>query len=44
MNTYLLVLASAVTGYVSISPFASLFGIPIDIASSAVGLKIWRTY
>ena len=28
------------TGYVSISAFASLAGIPIGIASSGVGLKI----
>ena len=39
MNT-LLILASAVTEYVSISAFASLVGILIDNASSTVGLKI----
>ena len=37
---HLLILDSAVTGCVSISAFASLFGIPGGIASSAVGLKI----
>ena len=37
---YLLTLASSVTGYVSIPGFASLVGIPVGIASSAVGLKI----
>ena len=31
---------STMTGYVSISAFASLAGIPIGIASSGVGLKI----
>ena len=29
-----------VTGWISISAFASLVGIPIDITSSAVGIKI----
>ena len=37
---HLLILISAVTGSVSISAFASLVGIPIGIATSAVGLKI----
>ena len=37
---YLLILASAVTGCVSISGLASLDNIPIDISSSAEGLKI----
>ena len=37
---HLLILISTVTGWVSISVFASLVGIPIGIASSAVGLKI----
>ena len=37
---HFLVLASAVTGCFSISPFASLLGIPIGITSSAIGLKI----
>ena len=35
-----LILASAITGWVSISAFASLFGIPIEITSSAIRLKI----
>ena len=34
------IFASAVTGYVSISAFVSLVGIPIGIRSSATGLKI----
>ena len=37
---HLLVLVSAVTGFISISAFASLLGIPIGIMSSAIGLKI----
>ena len=36
----LLVLASTVTGCVSISEFASLVHIPVGITSSAVGIKI----
>ena len=40
---HLLPLASAVNGYVSNSAFASVVVIPIDIRSSAVGLKIeWQ--
>ena len=35
---YLLILASVVTGCVSISAFASLVGVPIGITSSAVEL------
>ena len=35
-----LILASAITGWVSISAFASLFGIPIEITSSSIRLKI----
>ena len=35
-----LILASTVTGCASISTFASLVGIPVDIASSAVALNI----
>ena len=35
-----LILASTITGWVSISAFASLFGIPIQITSSAIRLKI----
>ena len=38
---YLLILASTVTGRVSIFTFASLVGIPIGIASSALGLKFF---
>ena len=36
---YLLTLASAITGCVSTSAFASLVGIPVEITSSAVELK-----
>ena len=35
-----LILPSAVTGFVSISAFASSVGTPIGITSSAIGLKI----
>ena len=35
-----LILVSAAAGCVSIYVFASLFGIPIDVTSSAVGLQI----
>ena len=35
-----LILASTITGCILISAFASLIGITIDIASSAIGLKI----
>ena len=35
-----LILTSALTGCVSISDFASLVGIPLQITSSAIGLKI----
>ena len=31
---------SAITGCVSVSAFASFFGIPIGITSSAIGLKV----
>ena len=34
-----LIVISTITGYVSLSAFASLVGIPIGITSSAVGLK-----
>ena len=34
-----LILASTITGCISISAFASLVGIPIGIKSSAIGLK-----
>ena len=37
---HFLILTSAVTGCISISVFASLFGIPIGVTSSAIGLKI----
>ena len=36
---YLLILASLVTGYVSISVFASLVGIPVGIARSTAKIK-----
>ena len=36
----LLILASTITGYISISAFTSLIDIPIGITSSAIGLKI----
>ena len=35
-----LILASTVTGCISISTFASLLGIPIGITSSVIGLQI----
>ena len=35
-----LILVSAAAGCVLISAFASLFGVPIDVTSSAVGLQI----
>ena len=38
---YLFILASAVTGCVSVSAFTSLFPLPIGITSSAVGIKIF---
>ena len=37
---HFLILASTITGCVSISAFASLAGIPIEITGSAVGLNI----
>ena len=37
---HLLILVFTITACVSISSFASLVGIPLGIASSAVGLKI----
>ena len=36
-----LILASTITGYVSIFDFASLVGIPIGVTSFAVGSKIF---
>ena len=38
MNT---ILASSITGYISISAFASLIGISIGITNSEIKLKIW---
>ena len=37
---HFLILASTITGYVSISSFPSLIDIPIGITSSRIGLKI----
>ena len=37
---HLLILVSRVTGFVSISAFASLVFVPVGITSSAVGIKI----
>ena len=37
---HLLILISTVTGYLSISTFPSLVGVPIGITSSAIGVKI----
>ena len=37
---HLLILISTITGYVSITAFASLVGVPIGTTSSAIGLKI----
>ena len=37
---HFLILASTITGCISISAFATLLGIPIWIASSAIGLKL----
>ena len=37
---HFLILASTITGYISISAFTSLIGIPIGITSFAIGLKI----
>ena len=36
---HFLILASTITGCISISAFASLLGIPIETRSSAIGLK-----
>ena len=38
---HFIILASTITGCISISAFASLIGIPIGITSSAIGLWIW---
>ena len=37
---HFLILASTITGCISISAFDSLIGIPIEITKSAIGLKI----
>ena len=37
---HFLILASSVPGYISISASVSLFGVPIGITSSAIGLNI----
>ena len=37
---HFLILVSIVTGCVFISAFVSLIGLPVDIASSAIGLKV----
>ena len=39
-NDHSLIVISTITGFVSISAFASLVGILIGITSSAIGLKI----
>ena len=38
---HFLMLPSTITGYISISIFASLVGIPIEITSFRIGLKIY---
>ena len=38
---HLLILVATVTGCISINNFASLIGISVGTASSAIGLKIW---
>ena len=38
---HFLILASTITGCISVSAFASLIGIPRGVTSSAVGLKIY---
>ena len=37
---HFLILASTITGCISITAFASLIGIPIGITSSVIGLKL----
>ena len=39
-NENFLILASTITGCISISVFASLIGVPVGITSSAIELKI----
>ena len=38
---HFLILASAITGYVSISPFASLIRIPVGITCSIIEVKLY---
>ena len=38
---HFLILASTITGCISVSTFSSLIGIPIGITSSAIGLNIF---
>ena len=40
MNKCSTILASTITGCISISAFVSLFGIPMGIMRSAIGTKI----
>ena len=40
---HLLILASTITSWVSISAFASLFFVPVDNTGSAVGINICAT-
>ena len=40
---HFLILASTITGCISISAFAALLGIPMGITSSEIGLKIVAT-
>ena len=37
---HILILAFTITGYISVSAFASLLGIPVGITTSTIGLKI----
>ena len=41
---HFLILGSTITRIIPISAFASLVGIPIEITSSAIGLKICQTF
>ena len=38
---HFLIFISAVTGFISVFPFALLVGVPVGIANSVVGLKIY---
>ena len=40
---HFLILASPITGCITISAFASLLGLPLGITSSTIGLKIYAT-